>query len=81
MGLITGILAFPLAPLRGTLAVADHILRHAQDRYYDPTLIRQELDEVERLRQQGHIDETTATQWEEDLIDRLMTGQARHDDG
>ena len=31
MGLIAGILTLPLAPLRGTLAVADQVLRHAED--------------------------------------------------
>lgn len=77
MGLISGILTVPLAPLRGTLAVADQILRHAEDRYYDPGLIRQELEQVEQLRLDGEIDEAAATAWEEELIDRLMTGQAR----
>ena len=81
MGLISGILTLPLAPLRGTLAAADQILRHAEDRYYDPALVRQELEEVERLRQEGRIDEAAAVEWEEELIDRLMTGQAREGHG
>ncbi|MFJ9316055.1 gas vesicle protein GvpG [Pimelobacter simplex] len=77
MGLISGLLTLPLAPLRGTLGVADQILRHAEERFYDPALIRQELEEVERRRQDGRIDEVTAVACEEELIDRLLTGQAR----
>ncbi|TWG90181.1 gas vesicle protein GvpG [Nocardioides sp. J9] len=77
MGLITGILTLPLAPLRGTLAVADQVLRHAEDQYYDPELIRRELEEVDRLRQDGAIDEEAAEAWEDGLIERLMTGQER----
>jgi hypothetical protein len=77
MGLITGILTFPIAPLRGTIAVADQILRQAEEIYYDPASIRAELEEVERLREEGSIDETTATLWEDELIERLMIGQER----
>ncbi|MCG8149822.1 gas vesicle protein, partial [Pimelobacter simplex] len=51
------------------------------ERFYDPALIRQELEEVERRRQDGRIDEATAAAWEEELIDRLLTGQARDGHG
>ncbi|GAA3677026.1 gas vesicle protein GvpG [Nocardioides ginsengisoli] len=81
MGLITGILTFPLAPVRGTVAVADQILRHAEDRYYDPAAIRRELEEVDRLRQDGRIDEDTAVAWEDELVERLMIGQERNRHG
>jgi hypothetical protein len=77
MGLITGILTLPLAPLRGTIAVAEQILRQAEDTYYDPATIRSELEEVDRLREEGQIDEATAMAWEDELIDRLMIGQER----
>ncbi|MFC7494236.1 MULTISPECIES: gas vesicle protein GvpG [unclassified Nocardioides] len=77
MGLITGILTLPIAPLRGTIAVADQILRQAEEIYYDPAAIRSELEEVDRLRDEGSIDESTATAWEDELIERLMIGQER----
>ena len=77
MGLITGILALPVAPLRGTIAVADQILRQAEEIYYDPARIRSELETVERLREEGEIDDATATAWEDELIERLMIGQER----
>jgi hypothetical protein len=77
MGLLTGILTFPLAPLRGTAAVAEQVLRQAEEVYYDPTTIRRELEEVERLRAEGEIDDAEATAWEDQLIERLMIGQSR----
>lgn len=77
MGLITGILTLPVAPLRGTIAVADQILRQAEEIYYDPARIRSELETVERLREEGEIDDATATAWEDELIERLMIGQER----
>jgi len=77
MGLITGLLTLPLAPLRGTIAVAEQVLREAESRYYDPAAIRQQLEEVERRRQDGTLDEDAAAAWEEELIERLMIGQER----
>ena len=43
MGLITGLLGLPLAPLRGTVAVAEQIRQQAEDDFYDPHAIRAQL--------------------------------------
>ncbi|MGN6752379.1 MAG: gas vesicle protein GvpG [Intrasporangium sp.] len=77
MGLITGILTLPLAPLRGVVAVAEQIRRQAEDVYYDPAAIRRELEDVNHLRQTGELDDATATAMEEHLIERLMAAQER----
>lgn len=77
MGLITGLLTLPLAPLRGTVWVADQVLRAAEEEYYDPGRIRDQLAEVDRLRGAGEIDEDEAVQREDELVERLMEGQAR----
>jgi len=72
MGLITGILTFPLAPLRGTIALAELLLGEAQAQLNDPDRIREELERVEDLRGQGVIEEEEALAWEDLLIERLM---------
>lgn len=77
MGLITGLLGLPLAPVRGTVAAAEQILEHAEDQYYDPDLIRAQLDEVERQREAGQLTEVDATAWEDELIERLVEGRNR----
>jgi Gas vesicle protein G len=77
MGLLTGILTLPLAPLRGTVAVAEQVLKQAEEIYYDPVAIREELERVDRMRAEGEIDEAEATAWEDELIERLMIGQER----
>ena len=76
MGLITGILTLPLAPLRGTIAVAELLLEEAEARLNDPDRIREELAKVETLREQGALTEEEATAWEDALIERLMGAQA-----
>jgi len=77
MGLITGLLTLPLAPLRGLAAVGDQLLRQAEDIYYDPAAIRSQLEEVDRLREEGQIDDVTAAEREDELIERLMVAQER----
>jgi hypothetical protein len=71
MGLISGILTLPLAPLRGTIAVAELLLEEAEAHLNDPDRIREELEHVERLREQGALTDEEAMQWEDSLIERL----------
>jgi len=75
MGLISALVTLPVAPLRGVVAVAEQVRQQAEATYYDPTLIRAELDEVSRLRDAGDIEEDEATAREDELIDRLMAGR------
>jgi chorismate mutase len=77
MGLVTGLLGLPLAPLRGTIAVAEQILEHAEDEFYDPTRIRAQLAEVDRQREAGELSDDEAIAWEDELVERLMVGQSR----
>ena len=77
MGLITGILGLPLAPLRGTLAVAEQVRRQAEEEYYDPVRIRSQLDEVDRARREGTLTDEEATALEDDLVDRLLESRSR----
>lgn len=75
MGLLRGLLGLPLAPVRGTVAVAEQVLRQAEDEYYDPARIRDELEQVARLREEGALSDEEATSWEDSLVERLMVGQ------
>lgn len=77
MGLISGLLGLPLAPLRGTIAVADQIRRQAEEQYYDPVAIRAQLEEVDRQRAEGLLTEAEAMAWEDELVERLMAGRDR----
>lgn len=77
MGLITGVLGLPLAPLRGTVWVAEQVLQQAEDQLYDPARIRRELERVDQLRADGELSEEEAIAWEDELVDRLLIGLAR----
>ena len=75
MGLLTGLLTAPIAPLRGVAAIAEQVRRRAEDEFYDPATIRAELEKVDALRAAGDIDDDEATAREDALVERLMVGQ------
>lgn len=77
MGLISGLLGLPAAPLRGTIAIAEQVLSQAEDAYYDPGAIRRQLEEVARLKGEGLLSEAEAAWWEEELIGRMIEGAQR----
>ena len=77
MGLITGLLTLPLAPLRGVAAVAEQVRRQAEEEFYDPVRIRQQLAEVAQRRADGELTDEQATAWEDALVERLVEGQER----
>ena len=75
MGLLTGLVTLPLAPVRGVVAVAEQVRRQAEEAYYDPAAIRAELEEVDRLRASRELTDDEATVREDELVDRLMSGR------
>jgi hypothetical protein len=81
MGLITGILGLPLAPLRGTIAVAEQVRRQAEDELYDPARIRESLERVDQMRASGELTDEEADHWEDVLVERLMAGNRRAREG
>jgi Gas vesicle protein G len=75
MGLLTGLLTLPLAPVRGVVWLAEQIQECAEEQYYDPANIRVELERVEEARQFGELSEEECAAWENDLLRRLMYRQ------
>jgi len=76
MGLITGLLTLPLAPVRGTAWVAEKLLEQAERELYDERAIRAQLMEIQALREDGAIDEDEATRAEDELLGRLLAGRS-----
>ncbi|MBM9617703.1 gas vesicle protein GvpG [Streptomyces zhihengii] len=71
MGLITSIVTFPLAPVRGTAWVVDQVLTAAEQEYYDPEPVMRELAALERELTSGRISEEEYDRREDELLDRL----------
>jgi chorismate mutase len=77
VGLITGILTLPLAPVRGVVWVAEQIREQAEDELYDPARIREQIEAVDRARTAGDLTDDEATRLEDELVERLMVARTR----
>lgn len=77
-GLVTGIVTWPLAPVRGVLWVAEQVEREAERQWLDPANIQRELDAVAERRCSGDLTEEAADLLEEELVQRLIEGTAQH---
>jgi hypothetical protein len=73
MGLVSGLLLLPLAPLRGTLWIADHLLEEAERQMADPRAVRARLAALNRALEEGTIDEATFEKEEERLLQLLAS--------
>ncbi|MFK8910052.1 gas vesicle protein GvpG [Streptomyces sp. YS-3] len=71
MGLIKELLLLPAAPVRGTFWVLEQVVAQAEQQYYDPSAIRNELAALEEKLMAGEIDEAEFDRREDELLDRL----------
>jgi hypothetical protein len=76
VGLISGLLLLPLAPVRGTVWLAERIQEQAEAELYDEDAIRAQLMEIDAARQAGEIEEDEAAQAEDALVERLIAVRA-----
>jgi hypothetical protein len=72
MGLLTGLLTLPLAPVRGTVWVAERLLEEAERQLNDPEAIEQQIVEAEEAHERGELSDEEFEQIEEELLERLL---------
>lgn len=77
MGLFTGLITLPLAPVRGVVWIADQVAQEIDRQLYDEDHIRRELVELELEHEDGNIGEEERQLREEELMQRLAISQTR----
>jgi hypothetical protein len=75
MGLITGILTLPLAPVRGVAWIGERLLEQAEAELYDENRIMRELIELEAAKDGGEVDEEEFGRQVDELLERLEIGR------
>jgi hypothetical protein len=75
MGLITGLLTLPLAPVRGVAWVAEQVADQAEQELYDEGRIMRELAAVELAHDSGEIDDKALEENVDRLLERLEEGR------
>jgi Gas vesicle protein G len=80
MGLISEILLLPLAPIRGTVWLAEKLQEQAEGELYDEKRIYEQLSELEALRESGELSDEEASRAEDLLLERLIAARAVEDE-
>jgi hypothetical protein len=75
MGLITGLLTLPLAPVRATGWIAEQVHEQALNELYDEEATQSRLLEIEELHEAGEIDDEELRQAEDELLERLAAAR------
>lgn len=71
MGLLTGLLTLPLAPVRGTIWLAEQLAAEAERELGDEAAIRRSLAEAERQYEAGALGVVEYEAIEDELLERL----------
>jgi Gas vesicle protein G len=75
VGLITGLLTLPLAPVRGVAWVAEKVAEQAELELYDENRIMRELSELEAARERGEVSSDVFDASVDELLERLELGR------
>ena len=71
MGLISGLLTLPLAPVRGVAWVGDQLAQEAERQMNDEAEIRRQLVQLQRDFEAGQLAEDDFEEQEDALLERL----------
>jgi Gas vesicle protein G len=82
MGLLTGLLTLPLAPVRGTVWIAEQIAAQAERELDDEKSLRRRLAEAEREFELGALSPEEYEAIEDELLERLeLVREAKRREG
>lgn len=73
MGLLSALLTLPLAPVRGTVWVAEVLLEEAERQLRDPAFVEQQLVEAEAAHERGELSDDQFAEIEDELLGRLLS--------
>jgi hypothetical protein len=71
MGLFTGLLTLPLAPIRGTMWIAEQVAEQAARELDEGRAVRRQLAEAELRYERGEITVEELELIEDELLERL----------
>lgn len=72
MGLFSGLLLLPLAPVRGLVWIAETLQTVAEDELNDPQRLREALREAEAAHARGELSDEDLASVEQYVLDRLV---------
>jgi hypothetical protein len=79
MGLFTGLLTLPLAPVRGVGWIAEQLTEQAEAELYDEQRIMRELMQLELAHEAGDIDDAALERGTDEILVRLEEARIYHE--
>jgi hypothetical protein len=76
MGLFTGLLLLPLAPVRGTVWIAEKLAEEAAREMDEGRVVRRQLAEAELSYERGELTVEELERVEDELLERLRLAGA-----
>ena len=74
MGLFSGLLTLPIAPVRGVVWLGEKLEAEARRQWSDPAAVRRRLAEVDEAFRAGELTSEERDRLEDDLVSRLLDG-------
>jgi hypothetical protein len=85
VGLFSSLVTWPLAPVRGVVALGELIQRRVNEELNDPARTRRQLEDLEDARRRGEITPEQERQAQEQILTTRMSPGAApntpHEDG
>ena len=78
MGLLTGLLTLPLAPVRGTVWIAEQLAAQAEREMLSDRALRRQLAEAERAFDAGELTLEEYEAIEDELLERIELLESEH---
>jgi hypothetical protein len=75
MGLLTGLLTLPLAPVRGTVWIAERLMEEAERELGDENAVRRRLTELEVRHELGEISDEELAEAQDVLLVQLAASR------
>jgi hypothetical protein len=79
VGLFTGLLTLPLAPVRGVAWIVEQVVDEAERQLYDESSIRRDLLALELDYEEGLISAEQREAAEQELLQRLAVSRSASD--
>jgi hypothetical protein len=76
VGLLTGLLTLPLAPVRGTVWIAERLMEEAERELGDENAVRRRLTELEVRHELGEISDEELAEAQDALLAQLAASRA-----
>jgi Gas vesicle protein G len=76
MGLFTAIVTWPLAPVRGVVALAEVIAQRVDQEMNNPAAVRRQLEDLEEARKRGEVSADEEQEAQDAIIEAMITPAA-----